>query len=172
MHSGADLMRKVAALSVSLVLAGCVPAGTGTGSSSSITPTLEQGGFSSFSTTPSSSSAVAPTVSSAPAAMSSSAQSSLSVVTKPLQIAISASNWQFNPSVVTVKKGEKVQLVVTGIEGAHGFAIPELRINERIESGQTVIIDLPTDTTGTFTFVCSIPCGAGHKEMKGLIVIE
>jgi cytochrome c oxidase subunit II len=65
-----------------------------------------------------------------------------------------------------------VQLIVKGAEGMHGLAIPELRINEHVDAGSTVVIDLPTDVAGTFAFLCSVPCGPGHREMKGRIVIE
>lgn len=90
----------------------------------------------------------------------------------PRIIRVEASNWAFAPSVITVKKGEKVQVQLVGISGRHGFAVSGLGINAEISAGQTVNIDLPTDRAGTFSFLCSIPCGSGHREMTGKIIIE
>ncbi len=59
-----------------------------------------------------------------------------------------------------------------GVEGIHSFAIAELGINMRIEPGQTVDVEIPTDTAGTFAFMCRVPCGPGHKDMKGSLVIS
>ena len=87
-------------------------------------------------------------------------------------IQVTSENWKFSPNVITVKKGEQVQLQVTGVSGTHGFAVPELGINVPVAPGQTVIINLPTDKAGTFALFCSIPCGPGHRDMKGQIVIE
>lgn len=86
-------------------------------------------------------------------------------------IKIDAANWLFSPGVITAAKGEKVKLQITSSEGIHGFAVPSLSMNVRIEPGKTVTVDLPTDTAGTFDAFCSIPCGSGHKEMKATIVI-
>lgn len=87
-------------------------------------------------------------------------------------IQVTSENWKFTPNVITAKKGEKVQLQVTGISGVHGFAVPDLGINVPVAPGQTVTIDLPTDTVGTYAFFCSIPCGPGHFDMTGQVVIE
>jgi heme/copper-type cytochrome/quinol oxidase subunit 2 len=87
-------------------------------------------------------------------------------------IRVSSENWKFSPNVITVKKGEKVQLQVMGVSGTHGFAVPDLGINVPVAPGQTVMIDVPTDTVGAHNLFCSIPCGSGHKNMKGQIVIE
>ena len=87
-------------------------------------------------------------------------------------ISITVDNFLFEPSMIKVKKGEKITLRITGKGGIHSFAVPELGINQRIEAGQTVSIDLPTDQAGTFSFFCAVPCGPGHKDMKGSIVIE
>lgn len=87
-------------------------------------------------------------------------------------IRVTSENWKFNPNVITVKKGEKVQLQVTGVSGTHGFAVPDLGINVPVPPGRTVTIDLPTDKEGTFALFCSIFCGSGHSGMKGRVVIE
>lgn len=86
-------------------------------------------------------------------------------------IAVSVGDWYFKPDVINIKKGEKVQIQVTGDSGIHGFGIPSLGINVRVETGKTITIDIPTDTVGSFEIMCTVPCGAGHKEMKATVVI-
>jgi len=87
-------------------------------------------------------------------------------------IEISADNWAFSPSAVTAKKGEVLEIRLTGVAGTHGFAIPELGINLTVAAGEVVTVTIPTDTEGTFSFFCSIPCGSGHRDMKGTITIS
>ncbi len=87
-------------------------------------------------------------------------------------ILMTVTNFKFEPSKITIKKGEKIKLQVTGVEGTHGLAIPDLGVNVSVAPGQTVTIDIPTTKTGTFSFFCSIPCGSGHRDMRGTIVIE
>lgn len=71
-----------------------------------------------------------------------------------------------------MKKGEKIIVRVTGAEGVHGFKVPGLGINQTVNFGTTVDVAVPTDAAGTFEFLCSVPCGSGHKSMRGTIVIE
>lgn len=81
-------------------------------------------------------------------------------------------NFAFNPTTIDVQQGEKVTLVFQGVEGVHGVAIEGLGINVAVPPGETVAVTLPTDTTGTFSFRCSVPCGPGHRDMRGTIVIR
>lgn len=94
------------------------------------------------------------------------------VATDVRVIEVNSENWKFAPNVITVKKGEKVQLKITGVSGTHGFAVPDLGINVPVAAGQTVMVDIPTDAVGAHNLFCSIPCGPGHRDMKGQIVIE
>lgn len=90
----------------------------------------------------------------------------------PRSITITSDNWSFSPAVIMVKKGERVNLSVKGVGGVHGYAVPGLGINETVMPDQTVLIEIPTDKAGSFDVLCSIPCGAGHKDMTGKIIIE
>ena len=86
-------------------------------------------------------------------------------------ISVSVDNWAFTPAVITVKKGEKITVRLNVVAGTHSFAVPGLGINQTLTPGQVADVVIPTDTAGTFDFRCTIPCGAGHKEMKGTIII-
>lgn len=87
-------------------------------------------------------------------------------------ITITATNFAFTPNMIRVNKGEKVKLNFAGAEGYHGVGIKDLGINVSFAAGETKTIDLPTDKAGTFSFRCSVPCGPGHREMIGTIIIE
>ena len=87
-------------------------------------------------------------------------------------INVTTESFAFSPNVITAKKGEKVVVHLTGKSGLHGFAIPDLGVNVPIAAGQAVDVALPTDKVGTFTLLCSIPCGSGRQSMKGIVTIE
>lgn len=106
------------------------------------------------------------------AAATSSASSAEAVVPGTTRtITINVTDWSFNPASITVAKGEKVKLQLVGGTGIHSFAVPGLGMNVRIAAGETVTVDLPTNTEGTFDARCAIPCGPGHRDMKATIVI-
>lgn len=87
-------------------------------------------------------------------------------------IMVDVDNWSFDPSEITVNQGDKLMLHLQGNEGSHGFTIPELGINQKIDQGSMETVTVPTDKPGTYEFFCNIPCGQGHKDMRGTLVIE
>ncbi|OGJ60563.1 hypothetical protein A3A67_05235 [Candidatus Peribacteria bacterium RIFCSPLOWO2_01_FULL_51_18] len=95
-----------------------------------------------------------------------------SAISEKRTIAMSADTWVFTPNVVRVKKGEQVQIELTGVRGKHSFTSTDLALNVPVEAGQTVTFDVPTDKAGTFEFRCRVPCGPGHQDMVGQVVIE
>jgi cytochrome c oxidase subunit 2 len=88
------------------------------------------------------------------------------------EFVISAKQWSFSPSSIKVKKGDRVVLKVTSTDVAHGFSLAQFGINETLEPGKTKTIEFVADKVGTFTFSCSVPCGAGHKAMSGTLIVE
>lgn len=85
---------------------------------------------------------------------------------------IQATNWEFSPSTVTLKKGENSVIRLKGIAGTHGFMVSGLGINAAVSEGETVNVPISTDKAGAYPFRCSIPCGEGHSDMTGVIIIE
>ena len=96
------------------------------------------------------------------------------VIDKPAArtISVSVDNWAFSPASITVKKGENITVQLTDKAGTHSFAVPGLGINQALTPGQVTSVSIPTDKPGTYEFRCMIPCGEGHKEMRGTLVIE
>lgn len=108
---------------------------------------------------------------------SSSSLASAAASASPAQagaraIEIQAANWAFTPSDITVKKGEKVTLKLVGVSGNHGLGSRDLGLDVKVNEGQTVTVDLPTDRAGTFSFRCNVLCGEGHQDMTGTITIS
>ncbi len=87
-------------------------------------------------------------------------------------VEIATDNWSFTPAAITAKKGEMVEVRLVGVGGNHGFAVPGLGINVPVNAGESVAVEIPTAEAGTYEFFCSIPCGSGHKDMRGTITIQ
>lgn len=88
------------------------------------------------------------------------------------EFTVTAKNWEWNPKTITVKKGDKVVLHVSSADDDHGFGIREYNINVAFDGGETKTIEFTADKAGSFTFYCSVPCGEGHREMKGTLVVQ
>ncbi len=88
------------------------------------------------------------------------------------EFTIIAKNFAFEPSTITVQEGDTVILHVTSMEGTHGYAIRDYNIDLFVEQGKTETVEFIADKKGTFTTRCSVPCGSGHSDMKGVLVVE
>ena len=79
----------------------------------------------------------------------------------------------FQPDVIRVKKGEKVRIVVEGMDVVHGFAIKGLGIDlGAIEAGEKKVVEFVADKEGVYVFKCTIMCSPQHNFMKGIIIVE
>ncbi len=88
------------------------------------------------------------------------------------EFTMTARKWKFEPNEIIVNKGDKVRLTVTSIDMAHGIAISDYGINEYLSPGQTVDIEFTADKKGRFPFVCSVSCGIGHRDMRGILIVN
>ncbi|HLC75701.1 MAG TPA: cupredoxin domain-containing protein [Candidatus Peribacterales bacterium] len=102
---------------------------------------------------------------------SSSVESSADTSPTARVVEVSVTDWSFTPSTITAKKGELLELRFVTDDGEHSFTSVELNLNVALAAGETKVITIPTDVVGTFSFRCMVPCGPGHKDMKGEIVI-
>jgi cytochrome c oxidase subunit 2 len=88
------------------------------------------------------------------------------------EIQMAAKKYEFDPNVITVKKGEHVKLIITALDHDHGFDLEAFGINQRLKKGEPTTIEFTADKAGTFEFKCSVFCGLGHRKMKGKLVVE
>ncbi|MEK3992992.1 cupredoxin domain-containing protein [Robertmurraya sp. FSL R5-0851] len=82
-------------------------------------------------------------------------------------INITASNWEFDQSEITVKAGEEVNIALTNSEGYHGLAIDEFDIDIQGDGMATFTPEEP----GEYKIYCSVPCGNGHATMVTTLIV-
>ena len=84
---------------------------------------------------------------------------------------MTASDWQFTPSTITVNRGDTVEISVTSKDVKHGLMIKAFGINQKLEPGVTHLVKFVASKSGSFPFRCSVPCGEGHMDMTGVIIV-
>lgn len=94
--------------------------------------------------------------------------SSAKVISEGEKLVIKASSFKFEPSEVKIPANKDIELQLDMGESLHGLAIPELNVDIK-EDGESVMINAQP---GEYTYVCSIMCGAGHEDMKGVLIVE
>lgn len=88
-------------------------------------------------------------------------------------INVNSFRFGYEPSVIEVKLGEPVRLILTTSDVAHGFYVRELGIDETISPNKETIFEFTPSKLGEFDVSCDIYCGDGHSDMKAKIkVIE
>lgn len=92
------------------------------------------------------------------------------------EFTIIARNWEWEPSVIEVNRGDTVLLHVVGEDdgtgAGHGIAFGSFGVHKVVRGGETVDIEFVADKSGTFPFVCSVFCGRGHADMKGTLIVN
>jgi cytochrome c oxidase subunit 2 len=91
---------------------------------------------------------------------------------EPRVVAITANRYQFTPSEVTLKRGERVKFRVTSEDMTHGLFVKDLAIDTDIVPGKTAEFTLTPRKAGRFTAICVHYCGPGHGNMHMTIVVE
>lgn len=84
------------------------------------------------------------------------------------EMEIIASNWEFDKEIYAIRAGEPITLTVNSIEGVHGI---EIRHTSYTNIGNNKPTEVVISEPGTYTIVCSIPCGQGHRTMQAKLVV-
>jgi len=104
-------------------------------------------------------------------------------------IEVTAKKYEYSPAPIHVKSGAKVQLKITAKDHDHGFRIATVLEGAepnptgglvftspqdcwQLKKGEATTIEFLAQTPGTYTVHCCHLCGAGHKDMKGQIVVD
>lgn len=83
------------------------------------------------------------------------------------------SQWDFDPGQIEVAAGTTVQIELYNEDDfTHGFAIDELGIDEELPGEEMTTITFTADQPGEFTYYCSLPCGEGHDEHEGTLIVR
>ncbi len=88
------------------------------------------------------------------------------------EFTMTAKQWEFSPSTITVNKGDKVRLLVTSIDVAHGINLPDFGVSGFINPGKQTVVEFVADKQGTFSFFCNVACGIGHSNMRGTLIVN
>src|SRR5271170_2483708 len=83
----------------------------------------------------------------------------------PVTINVSVKRFAYEPSQITLKKGEPVVIKLTTEDVAHGLKFKELNLNTKVEKGKTAELAFTPTQTGDFVGHCSVFCGSGHGSM-------
>lgn len=98
----------------------------------------------------------------------------VSVQSRIKEFDVVARQFEFEPIVIEVNQGDLVRLNVISEDVPHGLAISsqEYDINVQVASGSTETVEFVASENGEFTFVCSVMCGEGHFNMRGLLIVH
>lgn len=88
------------------------------------------------------------------------------------EIKMTAKKYEFNPSEIRVKQGERVRLLITALDRKHGFQIKAYGIKVELEKEKQTVVEFVADKPGEFPFKCSVRCGWRHGRMKGKLIVE
>lgn len=87
--------------------------------------------------------------------------------TSPPTIRIEASQYQFDPGVVHVRRGDRVTIELVATDVVHGLYLDGYGLQMTADPGQTERLTFVAGRPGTFRFRCSVTCGAMHPFMIG-----
>lgn len=86
-------------------------------------------------------------------------------------ISVEAGSFYYKPSIITVKKGEIVKIVLNSISMMHDFNIDELGVKMPIvKNGDTGTVEFISDKIGTFEYYCSVGQHRANGQVGKLVV--
>jgi|TARA_Y100000310_G_scaffold340439_1_gene436238 cytochrome c oxidase subunit 2 len=80
--------------------------------------------------------------------------------------------WEFDPDVIEVNQGDKVEIHLVTEDVAHGIFITGYGVNQRVDPGDDAHINFVANKKGEFPFRCSVACGSGHGTMGGMLIVN
>lgn len=75
-------------------------------------------------------------------------------------------------ATIRIQAGDKVILHIFNEDTYdHGFAVDVLGVNRRLFPKTTTTVEFTPSLAGKFNFYCSVPCGEGHYDQIGTLII-
>lgn len=90
---------------------------------------------------------------------------------KEVTIDMKAYKYAYDPGDITVYEGQKITLKITAVDRKHGFKLDAYNINVTLPQGEVTTVTFVADKIGEFPFKCSVMCGPGHFNMKGVLKV-
>lgn len=91
---------------------------------------------------------------------------------KTVTINVSSSNFKFDPTTITVKKGDRVRVTLNNTGGTHDWVVDEFNAKtKQITGSGTDTVEFVADQAGTFEYYCSV---GTHRQMGmvGKLIVE
>jgi cytochrome c oxidase subunit 2 len=91
---------------------------------------------------------------------------------EPRTIEVLVKRYAFEPAVIEAVAGERLRILVKSADGPHGFEIKKFKVSKEVPRGsEPVVIEFTASEAGQFPILCSLFCGDGHGDMKGMLVV-
>ncbi len=87
------------------------------------------------------------------------------------EVAVKVSKQGFQPSRITVRRGETTRLVLSAADGEHCFAIEAFRVEKRVVPGRPTRLELTPGHAGVFPFYCCLASGDAAKVERGELTV-
>jgi heme/copper-type cytochrome/quinol oxidase subunit 2 len=84
---------------------------------------------------------------------------------------IEASQYRFDPGIVTVNRGDSVTIELVATDVVHGLYLDGYGLEMTADPGQTARLTFVADRAGSFRFRCPVSCGAMHPFMIGKLQV-
>ncbi|PIV62612.1 hypothetical protein COZ39_02060 [Candidatus Roizmanbacteria bacterium CG_4_10_14_3_um_filter_33_21] len=87
-------------------------------------------------------------------------------------VEVESGSYYYKPNAITVKKDERVKIVMHSVSMMHDFNIDELNVKIPIvKNGDTSTVEFIADKVGTFEYYCSV---GQHRQMGqvGKLIVE
>lgn len=86
-------------------------------------------------------------------------------------VEIRVSDRGFEPAVVTLRRGEVAQIVLSSGGGEHCFAVDAFRVEKRVLPGRPTRFEFTPDRAGRFPFYCCVETGKAAEVERGALVV-
>ncbi len=86
-------------------------------------------------------------------------------------VRIAASQYNFNPGVISVNPGDRVTIELVSEDVVHGLYLDGYELEVTADPGQAATLSFIADKSGTFRFRCSVTCGPLHPFMIGKLKV-
>jgi heme/copper-type cytochrome/quinol oxidase subunit 2 len=87
------------------------------------------------------------------------------------EVAIKITKQGFQPSRLTIRRGETTRLVISAAQGEHCFAIEALRVEKRVVAGHPTHVELTPAQAGVFPFYCCVETGEAARVERGELTV-
>ncbi len=78
----------------------------------------------------------------------------------------------FEPSRLSLRRGESVRFVVSSADDEHCFAIDALRVEKRVRAGRATRFELTPERSGVFPYYCCLESGEAAKVERGQLTVS